>query len=182
MEVWNNMGMICNSFSINLCFANGKNVSMESGVNNEGSVGFSDRLIQEADVESFESIRSMIENKILICGCNLLSGDDYKFDDGFEDDDDYEDDDGGYELEWEDYWDSVSKYDYSDLCGVILMTHDERAHRIDYVITHVKPSFKTLSGSEEQSFVKDDSGRGGFVPDMSSCFKELIKDLPIANP
>ena len=175
------MGMICNSFSINLCFANGKTVSMESGVDNEGSVVFSDRMIQEDDVKSFESIRTMIEDKVLICGCNLLSGDDYKFDDGFGDDDDYEDDDNGYKMEWEDYWDSVSEYDYSDLCGVILMTHDEGVHRIDYVIIHVKPSFKTLSGKKEQSFVKDDSGRGGFVPDLSTCFRELIKDLPIAN-
>ncbi len=174
------MGMICNSFSINLCFANGKTVSMESGVDNEGSVGFSDRMIQEDDVKSFESTRSMIEDKILICGCNLLSGDDYKYD-GFEDEDDYEEDDDGYAMEWEDYWDSVSEYDYSDLCGVILMTHDEGAHRIDYVITHVKPSFKTLSGSKEQSFVKDDSGRGSFVPDLESCFRELINDLPIAD-
>ena len=174
------MGMICNSFSIHLCFANGKTVSMESGVDNEGSVGFSDRMMQEDDVKSFESIRSMIEDKILIFDCNLLSGDGYKFDDGFEDDDDYEYDGGGYELEWEHYWDSVSKYDYSDLCGVILMTHDEGVHRIDYVIIHVKPSFKTSSGKKEQSFVKDDSGRGGFVPDMSSCFKELINELPIA--
>lgn len=175
------MGMLFNSFSINLCFVNGEIVSLDLEAINEGSVGFSDRMIQESDVESFESIRSMIEDKILICGCNLLSGDDYKYDDGFEDEDDYEEDDDGYAMEWEDYWDSVSEYDYLDLCGVILMTHDEGAHRIDYVITHVKPSFKTLSGSKEQSFVKDDSGRGSFVPDLESCFRELIKDLSIVD-
>ena len=170
------MGMICNSFSINLCFANGKTISMNSGVDNEGPVCFSDRMIQESDVESFESIRSMIEDKILIFGCNLLSGGDY------EDDDDYEeDDDDGYEMEWEDYWDSVSEYDYSDLCGIILLTHDEGVHRIDYIVIHVKPSFKTSTGSKDQSFVKDDSGRGDFVPDIESCFRELIKDLPIAK-
>ena len=167
--------MICNGFSINLCFANGKIVSMNSGVDNEGSVSFSDRMIQESDVESFESIRSMIEDKILIFGCNLLSGGDY------EDDDDYEGDDDEYEMEWEDYWDSVSEYDYSDLCGVILMTHDDEEHRIDYIIIHVKPSFKTLSGRKEQSYVKDDYGRGDFAPDLSSFCKELIKDLPIAK-
>ena len=72
MEVKNNMGMICNSYSINLCFANGKIVSTESGVENEARVWFSDRRIQEADVESFESIKSMIEDKILIFGCNLF--------------------------------------------------------------------------------------------------------------
>ncbi len=171
------MGMICNSFSINLCFANGKIVPMESGVDNEGSVVFSDRMIQESDVKSFESIRAMIENKILICGCNLLSGDNYKFDDGFEDDEG----DDGYEKEWEDYWDSVSEYDYSDLCGVILLANDEGVHRIDYIIINVKPSFKTLSGSKDQSFVKDASGRGSFVPDLSSFCRELIKDLPIAK-
>lgn len=165
------MGMICNSFSINLCFANGKTVSMNSGVDNEGPVCFSERMIQESDVESFESIRSMIEDKILIFDCNLLSGNDY------EEDGDYEGDDFGYEMEWEDYWYSVSEYDYSDLCGVILMTHDEGAHRIDYIVIHVKPSFKTSSGSKEQSFVKDDSGRGAFVPDLSSCCRELIKEL-----
>ncbi len=172
--------MICNSFSVNLCFANGKIVTMESGVENEGPVVFSDRMIQEDDVESFKSIRAMIADKILIFGCNLLSGDNDKFDDGFEDDDDFEGDDD-YEMEWEDYWDSVSEYDYSDLCGVILMTHDDEEHRMDYIIIHVKPSFKILSGSKEQSYVKDDSGRGDFVPDPKTCLRELIKDLPIAK-
>lgn len=177
------MGMICNSYSINLCFANGKIVSTESGVENEARVWFSDRKIQEADVESFESIKSMIEDKILIFGCNLLSGDGSRFDDGFGDEDEYEDeeDDNIYKEEWERYWDSVLKYDYSDLCGVILMTLNdvvEGVNRIDYIFIHVKPSFKTVSGSKDQSFVKDASGRGSFVPDLSSFCRELIKDLP----
>ena len=177
------MGMICNSYSINLCFAHGKIVSTESGVENEARVWFSDRRIQEADVESFESIKSMIEDKILIFGCNLLSDDGSRFDNGFGDEDEYEDeeDDNVYKEEWERYWASVLKYDYSDLCGVILMTLNdvvEGVNRIDYIFIHVKPSFKTISGSKDQSFVKDASGRGSFVPDLSSFCRELIKDLP----
>ena len=35
----------------------------------------------------------------------------------------------------------------------------EGVRRIDYIVIHVKPSFKTLSGSKDQSFIKDDSGR-----------------------
>ena len=35
----------------------------------------------------------MIEDKILLFGCNLLSDDGYKSDDGFGDEDEYEDED-----------------------------------------------------------------------------------------
>ena len=174
------MNKICNSFSISLCFANGDDVSEYFKVKNEGNASFSDRIIQEIDVKSFESIRSMIEEKIIVFDGDVILN--------------YKD----LKTKWNDYWNSVSDRDYSDLNSVILMTLDDLNHRINYTIIHIKSSFKVITGEEKQKFQAFRTGTGfvkveqyllengkcvsGFIgPTLPHYLSYLLDNMPYAD-